>query len=139
MTRETSRIAYGAVMECEWLPKKYKEIFDYYYKNGPLTINMLFKGTIGSTTINQPNLHARVREMVDMDILAELPDKMPCAVNGNTVLWFDVSGRVPKRPTERLSKDKQIAELKLQVETLTKENAELKERLAAGVYNENRI
>lgn len=109
MTRQTSASAFAAVQSCGYVGRKQREIYAYLYRYGPLTTNELFHGIYGTTEINQPNVHARLSELREMEAVRECGAKA-CSITGNTVILWDVTDKVPVKMVKRLSYKAQLKE-----------------------------
>jgi hypothetical protein len=69
-------------------------IYDYLYAFGPATANELFRQTQSFNRTVQANFHARLGELRDLGVVAEIQER-PCKTNGNVVIEWDVTDRLP--------------------------------------------
>lgn len=94
MKRQTSIDVYRKIKEQGLLVGRRMMVYEALYKIGPATTNELFKYIHGTTTINQPNIHARLAELREMGCVMEL-GTVVCSVTKNKVIQFDVTDKIP--------------------------------------------
>ena len=101
MTRQTSITVYHRIKAAGLLSKTRWIIYDWLFHNGPATAREVFHG------INRPPVQAtRLTELRDMLAIEEFPVRK-CRVSGETVLTWDVTGRMPiklKKKKKKLSR-----------------------------------
>lgn len=99
--RETSATTYRAVQDSGLLSRRRSQVYGALYVHGPCTINELYKKMFKVNNV-QANLHARMGELREMGVVAEVHER-PCSVTGQTVIeWMttDNMATKPKKKTE---------------------------------------
>lgn len=127
MTRQTSIDAYNQIKAGKLLTAMRLKIYEVLYEHGPLTCNEIFKIMLGTSTINQPNIHARLDELREMGCVEELGERI-CTVTGNTVILWSLTGFLPKK----LSKAEKIISA---INKTKARLAKLESKLATEVAN----
>ena len=94
MTRRTSIVAYHAVIDSGVVGRRQKEVYQVLYDRGPMTTNEIFRAIHGVTSINQPNIHARCRELCDLGLIEEVGTKI-CQFTKKRVIVWDVTDQLP--------------------------------------------
>lgn len=103
MTTRNSIDAFNAVMNSGYVSKKEKEVYDYLAKSDKsLTTNELFRGLYGTTTKNQPNVHARLNGLMEKGLVRKAGSR-PCTITNKTVYFWDVTDKVPEKMPKKES------------------------------------
>lgn len=92
--RQTSIAVYNTIKDNGLLSKTRWMIYDALFKHGPCTANELFQKTRGSIHTTQANYHPRLGELRDCGVVYEVRER-PCTTNGNVVIEWDVTDRLP--------------------------------------------
>lgn len=96
LVRDTSIEAYRKVQESGYVARWNRLVYNTFYEHGPLTSAECYELMNVGLSDQCGNVRARVHENRKMDILQEL-GKRECSVKGNTVYYYDVTDREPKK------------------------------------------
>lgn len=99
--RETSIEAFRRIEADGLLSPRRWAIYCTLFADGPMTANEIFRKLMGSTSITQSNIHARLGEMREMGCVKEMGTRA-CLITGNTAIVWDVTAKIP----EKLSKER---------------------------------
>lgn len=91
--RRTSESTFRAVTESGMLSQRRAQVYEALYSYGPCTINELYKKMSWVNNV-QANLHARMGELRDMGVVAEVGERV-CSVTGQTVIEWQTTDQLP--------------------------------------------
>lgn len=108
MIRRTSLSTYKAIQATGVLSFKRMMVYDYLYRNGPLTGGQVQK-ELGSGV--SESIRNRITELVKMGVVYEVRETK-CPITGRNVMLFDVTENMPKEYVAPKTKNQIIKELK---------------------------
>lgn len=114
MIRRTSLSTYKAIQATGVLSFKRMMVYDYLYRNGPLTGGQVQKA-LGSGV--SESIRNRITELVKMGVVYEVKETK-CPITGRNVMLFDVTENMPKEYEKPKTKNQIIKELKEENEKL---------------------
>lgn len=128
--RETSILAFNAIIASGFLNAKREEAYKAAFYCGPGTASEIGK----KAGIEKHALRKRLSEMVQMRVIAEVGKRL-CTETGMTVLVYDVADctkpvPLPKSKSQIAQARERIAELENQIEDLAAEVERLRALLA---------
>jgi hypothetical protein len=118
MVRDTSIEAYKKVMDCGFVGRKQKLVYDCLYSHGPCTATELFQH-LRKGNVSNENIVTRLGELRDMGIVAEV-DKRECKVTGYRVLVWDCTSKHPIKMPKKKTKAEKKVEIKDEIIALSK-------------------
>lgn len=116
MIRRTSLSTYKAIQATGVLSFKRMMVYDYLYRNGPLTGGQV-QQALGSGV--SESIRNRITELVKMGVVYEVKETK-CPITGRNVMLFDVTENMPKEYVAPKTKNQIIKELREEIEFLTK-------------------
>ena len=114
MIRRTSISTYKAIQATGVLSFKRMMVYDYLYRNGPLTGGQLQKALGGGVS---ESIRNRFTELVKMGVVYEVKETK-CPITGRNVMLFDVTENMPKEYEKPKSKNEIIEEMKERISIL---------------------
>ena len=118
MTRQTSIAAYNKIKSDGLLSKRRLEVYQILYKFGPLTAHEVVNIARSKyPKANQTGFNARLSELRTMTVVDEVGEKAD-KVSGHLNILWDVNSNLPIKLPKKKTKDKIIAELRLEIEDL---------------------
>lgn len=120
MIRRANLSTYKAIQATGVLSFKRMMVYDYLYRNGPLTGGQLQKALGGGVS---ESIRNRVTELVKMGVAYEVKEAK-CPITGRNVMLFDVTENMPKEYVAPKTKNQIIKEHEeyiLKLETLIKD------------------
>lgn len=120
MIRQTSIDAYNTIKQNGSLSRRRWEIYDVIFNNGPLTAGEIGQNMSeyrSSTSTADRNIHARLAELRNMDIIYEVRER-ECSVTNKRVIEWDVTNSLPKKLDRKKTKNQIIKELQEEIKQL---------------------
>lgn len=125
MARQTSINAYKEIKNEGLLSKKRFEVYSALFKKGPLTATQIVDNinTYTSPSVGY-NVHARLGELKELNVIDEYGTKK-CPLTGKTVILWDVTNKLPRKPSKKAVLLKQIKYHEERLEKLVNKYNEL--------------
>lgn len=130
MIRDTSIEVYNRIKEEGLLSLRRQQVYSVLFEHGPLTgaqtakIVKEFYGSWG----HSETIRNRLTELRDLGCVKEL-DKKPCPINGNVVIVWDVTSKIPVETKKKESNAQKIKRLESTIEELNKKIKYLEQEL----------
>ena len=110
MIRETSKEIYNKILKSGLLPKKRQQIYEIIFLYGPMTgsqVAEMYKANYPSNNHSE-SIRNRITELTQQGVVKGVKTGA-CPITTNTVLWFDVTSKLPvklqKKATKKEKKD----------------------------------
>ena len=104
MVRQTSSAVYHQMERDGLLSARRWEAYKILYEFGPMTSNEIFeKAKLHGNPNYRHNTNARMTELRDLGVAAELGTRK-CSVTGNMVILWDVTTALPKKVVKAAGK-----------------------------------
>jgi hypothetical protein len=96
MTRRTSIEAYRRIKEGGLLSRRRFEMYDWLFHNGPASARDAYKILCDGKPINPSSYLSRLSELRDMEVVAEVGEKIDPETKQTVIVW-DVTENLPKK------------------------------------------
>lgn len=107
MVRQTSAIAFKEVKDSGYVGRRQKEAYSALYIHGPATASELFYKVNLGRNVSHSNITTRLGELRDLGLVYKT-QKRVCSRTGRLVIEWDVTDKLPTKPTKRVATSKAV-------------------------------
>ena len=96
MVRDTSSLAFRSVMKSGLVSKRRKQVYEYVYKNGPVTCRQAMKDLAKQFVLGGSSFSTRFSELKRQGLIHEVGSTNDPDTGHKSILW-DVTNNEPKK------------------------------------------